>query len=137
MATFPALEYPRAVALPGDAHGRARCCGSRRRPTSTLPPGDGPLVLVAPSTSQDPSHRLLRATLRGLADAPVRVLAVWNGRPLGEPIDVPANARLVDWLSYARVMPRATSSSATAATGRSRGRWPAAARSSSSPPRAT
>jgi UDP:flavonoid glycosyltransferase YjiC (YdhE family) len=37
-----------------------------------------PLVLVAPSTSQDPSHRLLRATLRGLADAPVRVLAVWN-----------------------------------------------------------
>ena len=32
---------------------------------------------------------------------------------------------------------RATSSSATAATARSRGRWPAAARSSSSPPRAT
>ena len=32
-----------------------------------LPPGDAPLVLVAPSTSQDPEHRLLRAALRGLA----------------------------------------------------------------------
>ena len=63
-------------------------------------------MLVAPSTSQDPSHQLLRATLRGLADAPVRVLAAWNRRPLGEPIDVPANARLVDWLSYSRTMPR-------------------------------
>ena len=35
----------------------------------------------------------------------MRVLAVWNRRPLGEPIHVPANARLVDWVSYARVMP--------------------------------
>ena len=32
-----------------------------------LPPGDGPLVLVAPSTSQDPGQRLLRAALEGLA----------------------------------------------------------------------
>ena len=82
-----------------------RCCGSRRPSDVPLPPGDDPLVLVAPSTSQDPSHQLLRATLRGLAGAPVRVLAAWNRRPLGEPIDVPANARLVDWLSYSRVMP--------------------------------
>ena len=35
----------------------------------------------------------------------MRVLAAWNGRPLVEPVDVPANARLVDWLSYARTMP--------------------------------
>jgi UDP:flavonoid glycosyltransferase YjiC (YdhE family) len=70
-----------------------------------LPPGDAPLVLVAPSTSQDPQQRLVRAALEGLADEPVRVLATTNRRPPPEPILVPANARLVDWLSYARTMP--------------------------------
>jgi len=71
-----------------------------------LPPGDAPLVLVAPSTSQDPEHRLLRAALRGLAGAPVRVLATWNRRPPPGPVAVPANARLVEWVSYSRTMPR-------------------------------
>ena len=80
-----------------------------------LPPGDAPLVLVAPSTSQDPHFRLVRAALEGLADEPVRVLATLNrrGTPAGDaigetanpPIDVPANARVVGWLSYARTMP--------------------------------
>ncbi len=46
-----------------------------------LPPGDDPLVLVAPSTSQDPEQTLLRAALEGLADQPVRVLATINRRP--------------------------------------------------------
>jgi UDP:flavonoid glycosyltransferase YjiC (YdhE family) len=62
-------------------------------------------VLVAPSTSQDPTHRLLRATLAGLAGEPVRVLATTNRRAPERPIEVPANARLVDWVSYARTMP--------------------------------
>jgi MGT family glycosyltransferase len=70
------------------------------------PPGDAPLVLVAPSTAQDPEHRLLRAALAGLADEPVRVLATWNRRPVYEPLSVPANARLVEWVSYSRTMPR-------------------------------
>ena len=70
-----------------------------------LPPGDDPLVLIAPSTAQDPEHRLLRAALRGLADAPVRVLATWNRRLPPAPLPVPANARVVEWLSYARTMP--------------------------------
>ncbi len=64
-----------------------------------------PLVLVAPSTAQDAEHRLLRAALRGLADAPVRVLATWNRRLPPRPLPVPANARVVDWLSYSRTMP--------------------------------
>jgi UDP:flavonoid glycosyltransferase YjiC (YdhE family) len=63
-------------------------------------------VLVAPSTSQDPSHRLLAAALEGLADEPVRVLATTNRRPPPRPLRVPDNARLVDWLSYSRTMPR-------------------------------
>ena len=70
-----------------------------------LPPGDAPLVLVAPSTAQDPEHRLLRAALRGLADAPVRVLATWNRRLPPRPLPVPENARVVDWVSYSRTMP--------------------------------
>jgi UDP:flavonoid glycosyltransferase YjiC (YdhE family) len=70
-----------------------------------LPPGDAPLVLVAPSTAQDPSHRMLHAALRGLADAPVRVLATWNRRLPPRPLPVPANARVVDWVSYSRTMP--------------------------------
>jgi UDP:flavonoid glycosyltransferase YjiC (YdhE family) len=70
-----------------------------------LPPGDGPLVLVAPSTAQDPTHRMLHAALRGLADAPVRVLATWNRRLPAHPLPVPSNARVVDWVSYSRTMP--------------------------------
>src|ERR687896_2137332 len=71
-----------------------------------LPPGDEPLVLVAPSTSQDPDGRLLLASLEGLADEPVRVLATTNRRAPARPAAVPANVRLVDWVSYARTMPR-------------------------------
>jgi UDP:flavonoid glycosyltransferase YjiC (YdhE family) len=70
------------------------------------PPGDDPLVLIAPSTSQDPEQRMLAAALEGLADEPVRVLASTNRRDsAGGPLPVPPNARLVDWLSYSRTMP--------------------------------
>ncbi|HWD74128.1 MAG TPA: nucleotide disphospho-sugar-binding domain-containing protein [Solirubrobacteraceae bacterium] len=69
------------------------------------PPGKDPLVLVAPSTAQDPEHRLLRAAVEGLADEPVRVLATWNRRPLRGPVRVAANTRLVEWVSYSQTMP--------------------------------
>jgi UDP:flavonoid glycosyltransferase YjiC (YdhE family) len=61
---------------------------------------------VAPSTAQDAEHGMLRAALEGLADLPVRVLATTNRREPATPLRVPANARLVDWLSYSRTMPR-------------------------------
>jgi UDP:flavonoid glycosyltransferase YjiC (YdhE family) len=105
VATLPQLEYPRRVSEPW-----LRVTGPLlwEQPFGEVepPPGDEPLVLVAPSTSQDPEHRLLRATLEGLAGEPVRVLATTNRRPPERAIDVPANARLVDWVSYARTMPR-------------------------------
>jgi UDP:flavonoid glycosyltransferase YjiC (YdhE family) len=72
-----------------------------------IPKGDGPLVLVAPSTSQDPECELLRVALAGLADEPVRVLATTNRHRPERPIEVPANAVLVDWMLYSRVMPEA------------------------------
>jgi UDP:flavonoid glycosyltransferase YjiC (YdhE family) len=62
-------------------------------------------VLVAPSTAQDPEHRLLRAALAGLGDLPIRVIATWNRRPLGAPVSVPDNTRLVEWVSYSKTMP--------------------------------
>ena len=65
------------------------------------PAGDGPVILVAPSTSQDPSGSLLRPCLDGLADEPVRVIAIASGD-----VAAPANAVCVEWMSYARTMPR-------------------------------
>ena len=80
VATFPQLEYPRPEGWPG-----MRVTGPLlwEQPFGDveLPPGDGPLVLVAPSTSQDPEQRLVRAALEGLAGEPVRVLATLNRRP--------------------------------------------------------
>jgi UDP:flavonoid glycosyltransferase YjiC (YdhE family) len=70
------------------------------------PPGDAPLVLVAPSTAQDPEHVLLRAALAGLGGKPIRVLATWNRRPLPGPARVAENTRLVEWVSYSKTMPR-------------------------------
>ena len=72
-----------------------------------IPEGDGPLVLVAPSTSQDPECELLRVALDGLADEPVRVLATTNRHRPERPIEVPENATLVDWLLYSQAMPAA------------------------------
>jgi UDP:flavonoid glycosyltransferase YjiC (YdhE family) len=77
-------------------------------PEVELPEGDEQLVLVAPSTAQDPELRLLRASLEALADEPVRVVATANRRDAGDALpEAPANAVVVDWLSYSQVMPQA------------------------------
>jgi UDP:flavonoid glycosyltransferase YjiC (YdhE family) len=103
VATLPHLEYPRDwprwLRVVGPLQWEPP--GERVAP----PPGAGPVVLVAPSTSQDPEHSLLRAALAGLAGAPVRVIATRNGREPAAPLDVPANAVLVPWVSYSQTMP--------------------------------
>jgi UDP:flavonoid glycosyltransferase YjiC (YdhE family) len=103
VATFPQLEYPRT--WPSYAHIVGPLMWEPPAADVELPPGEEPLVLVAPSTAQDPSHRMLAAALRGLADAPVRVLATWNRRLPPRSLPVPENARVVDWVSYSRTMP--------------------------------
>ena len=107
VATFPQLEYPRSWPGGWDPHVHVVGPLMWEPPAEDveLPPGDAPLVLVAPSTAQDPSHRMLAAALRGLADAPVRVLATWNRRLPPRSLPVPSNARVVDWVSYSRTMP--------------------------------
>jgi len=103
VGTLPALEYPRDWPPWVRVVGPLMWEPPARR--EAPPPGDGPAVMVAPSTAQDPGQRMLLTALRGLAGAPVRVLATWNRRPPPRPPAVPANARLVEWLSYARSMP--------------------------------
>jgi UDP:flavonoid glycosyltransferase YjiC (YdhE family) len=105
VATFPQLEYPRPD-RPEGVCVTGPLLWEQPFGDVELPPGDDPLVLVAPSTAQDPDHELLRAAIEGLADEPVRVLATWNRRRPKSPLPEPANTRLVEWVSYARTMPR-------------------------------
>ncbi len=105
VATLPQLEYPRR--WPPYVHVTGPMEFELPYPDIELPAGDGPLVLVAPSTAQDPELRLLRTSLDALAGQPVRVVATTNRRDGGPLPDGPPNARVVDWLSYSQVMPRA------------------------------
>jgi UDP:flavonoid glycosyltransferase YjiC (YdhE family) len=107
VGTFPQLEYPRAAPEP-NTHVVGPLQWEPPFGDVELPDGDPswPVVLVAPSTAQDAEHGMLRAALEGLADLPVRVLATTNRREPATPLRVPANARLVDWVSYSRTMPR-------------------------------
>jgi UDP:flavonoid glycosyltransferase YjiC (YdhE family) len=105
VATFPQLEYPRRWPA------RVRVTGPMEFELPyedvELPAGEGPLVLVAPSTAQDPECRLVRVALEALADEPVRVLATLNGMRAEEALPETLNAAVVDWLGYSQVMPAA------------------------------
>lgn len=111
VGSVPQLDYPRSRPRP-NTHTVGPFVWEPPSEERPLPPGDAPLVLVAPSTIQDPEGELLRAALHGLADAPVRVLAAHNrvsdvataGRA---PFTVPDNATLVPWVRYSQVMPAA------------------------------
>ena len=101
----PSSSIPRALAglrlgrRPADVgaaeRGRRAAARATRRSCS-----------IAPSTAQDPEHRMLR---RGAARAsPTPRCGCWPpgtaGRRLAA-LAVPDNARLVEWLSYSRTMP--------------------------------
>ncbi len=105
VATFPQLEYPRE--WPAHVRVTGPLFFELAGEEVAMPDGDGPLVLIAPSTSQDPECELLRVALDALADEPVRVLATTNRHRPERPIEVPANAKLVDWLLYSQAMPAA------------------------------
>lgn len=105
VATYPQLEYPRT--WPGHVHVTGPMPFEMPHGDIDLPAGDDPLILVAPSTSQDPENHLVRSALAALGDQPVRVVATTNRVNPTRPIDVPPNAVLVDWLSYSQVMPEA------------------------------
>ncbi len=106
VATYPQLEYPRR--WPAGVEITGPMTFEQPHPEIEVPPGDEPLVLVAPSTAHDSGNHLVRAALEALADEPVRVVATTNRVVPQQPIAVPPNAVLVDWLSYSQLMPAAS-----------------------------
>jgi UDP:flavonoid glycosyltransferase YjiC (YdhE family) len=106
VATFPHLEYPRS--WPAHTRVTGAMTFELEHPDVALPAGDDPLVVVAPSTAQDPERELLRWSLDALAGEPVRVLATTNQLDLPVPMPpAPPNATVVAWLSYSQAMPLA------------------------------
>jgi MGT family glycosyltransferase len=106
VATYPQLEYPRR--WPTGVEVTGPMTFEVPHPEIELPPGERPLVLVAPSTAHDSDNRLVRTALAALAEEPVRVVATTNRVVPQRPIEVPPNAVLVDWLSYSQLMPAAS-----------------------------
>ena len=106
VGTFPQLEYPRP--WPAGVEITGPMSFEIPHPDIELPPGEAPLVLVAPSTAHDSENHLVRTALAALASEPMRVVATTNRVVPQSPIEVPANAVLVDWLSYSQLMPLAS-----------------------------
>ncbi|HEY7951199.1 MAG TPA: nucleotide disphospho-sugar-binding domain-containing protein [Solirubrobacterales bacterium] len=106
VGTFPQLEYPRR--WPAGVEITGPMTFEIPHPEIELPPGEEPLILVAPSTAHDSDNHLVRTALAALADEPVRVVATTNRVVPQRPIEIPANAVLVDWLSYSQLMPAAS-----------------------------
>src|SRR3954454_6278979 len=106
VGTFPQLEYPRQ--WPAGVEITGPMSFEIPHPDIELPPGEAPLVLVAPSTAHDSDNHLVRTALAALADEPVRVVATTNRVAPQQPIEVPDNAVLVEWLSYSQLMPAAS-----------------------------
>lgn len=105
VGTYPELEHPRSWPV------EVEVCGPLGfeipHPGIELPPGSEPLVLIAPSTAHDPDCRLIRRCFEAFADEALRVVATANGQSPAEPIEVPGNGTLVDWLSYSQLLPEA------------------------------
>jgi MGT family glycosyltransferase len=106
VATYPQLEYPRE--WPASVKVTGPMVFEIPHPEIELPPGEDPLVLIAPSTAHDSGNHLVRTALAALAGERVRVVATTNKVLPQSPIEVPANAALVDWLSYSQLMPAAS-----------------------------
>jgi UDP:flavonoid glycosyltransferase YjiC (YdhE family) len=115
VAVLPQLEYPRRwpdrVKVVGPAQFEVP------HPPVDLPEGDDPLVVIASSTVPDPKRSLIRVALEALASEPVRVIAALNRRGERWPGEVPANAKVVDWLAYSQVMGEASLVVATGGMG--------------------
>ena len=106
VATFPQLEYPRR--WPAHVHVTGPMPFELEHPEIELPPGGAPLVLVAPSTERDLRLELVRTALAAFEHEPVRVVATTNRAGLAAELAPPANAVIVDWLSYSQLLAHAS-----------------------------
>ena len=107
VATYPQLEYPR--------RWPAGVRGDRADDASRAPPGDRAAARRRRRSSSSPRAPPTTPTTNWSAprwrrspSEPVRVVATTNRVAPQSPIEVPANAVLVDWLSYIQLMPAAS-----------------------------
>ena len=104
VATFPQLEYPRA--WPAHVHVVGPLMWEPPTDDVDLPPGEGPLVLVAPSTAQDPDQRLLaRRPARPRRSARAGARHLQPPPPARSAAGARRTRSVVEWLSYSRTMP--------------------------------
>jgi MGT family glycosyltransferase len=106
VGTFPQLEYPRR--WPAHVHVTGPWLFEPPHPPIDIPDGDGPLVVVAASTAQDPELGLVGTALDALADERLRVLVTLSGQAEKWQGETPANATLADWVPYAQLLPHAS-----------------------------
>ena len=103
---LPAARVPAARSRCPPRTSSDRCCGSRRPPTSSCRPATGR------SCSSRPRPRRTRRTgccarrSRGLATLPRARARDLEPPAAGRAGRRPGNARLVEWVTYARTMPR-------------------------------
>ena len=107
VATFPQLEYPRHDRDPCGARDRAAAVGAARSRRSSCRRATTRWCWWRRARRRTRRH----AHAAGRARGPGRRAACGcSAPPTGAsppcPLRVPANARVVDWLSYARTMPR-------------------------------
>ncbi|RWR24216.1 glycosyltransferase [Agrococcus lahaulensis] len=106
VTTAEPLEYPH-----DDWEPRLRMVGPTSWEPPVAPPGwlagvEGPLVLVTTSSEYQGDTEIVRAAVHGLRDEPVTVVATMPARVrLG--IDLPSNARIVDFVPHSAVLERA------------------------------
>ena len=105
VGTLPQLEPPRA--WPNHVKVIGPVIWEPPAEAVEIPAGDDPLVVVAPSTAQDLDHTMLGASVSGLRDLPVRVLAAKNGREPARALKPGPNTTVVDWVPYSQVFPPA------------------------------
>ncbi|HLM31152.1 MAG TPA: nucleotide disphospho-sugar-binding domain-containing protein [Solirubrobacterales bacterium] len=106
VATLPHLEYPRV--WPANVQVTGPLILDPPAPAVKLPPGNEPLVLVAPSTAKDPDGRLVRTSIAALADEPVRILVTLSGRRDLDDLATPPNCTVVDWVDFSLAIPAAS-----------------------------
>ena len=105
------FEYPRS-----DLSSNLRFVGTVLPPAPAAAPtpewwheldGDRPVVHVSQGTIDNKDFgRLIRPTLEALADRDVLVVAATGGRPVQEVGELPANARVAEFLPYDQLLPK-------------------------------
>ena len=103
VATFPQLEFPRR--WPSGVHVIGPLAFEIPAPDPEVPAGNGPLVVVVPTTTDVASRRaFVQRAIDALAGEPVRVLATLSRRGERWPHAKPDGVEVVDWLSPGGVL---------------------------------